>query len=159
MQIRQIKQEDNAELARVIRNILEERGVARPGTVYTDPTTDALFELFQEQGSVYFVAMDGGKIVGGCGIYPTSGLPEGMSELVKLYLHQEHRGKGIGKKLMQESIDFAKNYGYDSLYLETLDELSDAIQLYYKLGFKMIEGALGNTGHFACNIRMVKKLF
>lgn len=49
MQIRQIKQEDNAELAGVIRNILEEHGVARPGTVYTDPTTDALFELFQEQ--------------------------------------------------------------------------------------------------------------
>ena len=89
MQIRQIKQEDNAELAGVIRNILEEHGVARPGTVYTDPATDALFELFQEQGSVYFVAMDGCKIVGGCGIYPTSGLPEGMSELVKLYLHQE----------------------------------------------------------------------
>ena len=158
MQIREIRQEDNVELARVIRSILEEHGVARPGTVYTDPTTDALFELFQEEGSAYFVAIDEGKIIGGCGIFPTVGLPSGMSELVKLYLLDTYRGKGIGKELMMRSIEFAKNFGYESLYLETMDELSNAIQLYNNLGFKTIDGPLGETGHFACEIRMVKEL-
>ena len=158
MQIREIRKEDNVELARVIRSILEEHGVARPGTVYTDPTTDALFELFQEEGSAYFVAIDKGKIIGGCGIFPTVGLPSGMSELVKLYLLDTYRGKGIGKELMMRSIEFAKNFGYESLYLETMDELSNAIQLYNNLGFKTIDGPLGDTGHFACEIRMVKEL-
>ena len=158
MQIREIRQEDNVELARVIRSILEEHGVARPGTVYTDPTTDALFELFQEEGSVYFVALDEGKIIGGCGIFPTVGLPSGMSELVKLYLLDIYRGKGIGKELMLRCIEFAKNHGYNSLYLETMDELSNAIQLYNNLGFNTIDGPLGETGHFACEIRMVKEL-
>jgi len=158
MQIREIRKEDNVELARVIRSILEEHGVARPGTVYTDPTTDALFELFQEEGSAYFVAIDEGKIIGGCGIFPTVGLPSGMSELVKLYLLDTYRGKGIGKELMMRSIEFAKNFGYESLYLETMDELSNAIQLYNNLGFKTIDGPLGDTGHFACEIRMVKEL-
>ena len=158
MQIREIRQEDNTELARVIRSILEEHGVARPGTVYTDPTTDALFELFQEEGSVYFVALDEGKIIGGCGIFPTVGLPSGMSELVKLYLLDSYRGKGIGKELMMRSIEFAKSFRYKSLYLETMDELSNAIQLYNNLGFKTIDGPLGETGHFACEIRMVKEL-
>ena len=158
MQIREIRKEDNVELARVIRSILEEHGVARPGTVYTDPTTDALFELFQEEGSAYFVAIDEGKIIGGCGIFPTVGLPSGMSELVKLYLLDTYRGKGIGKELMMRSIEFAKNFGYESLYLETMDELSNAIQLYNNLGFKTIDGPLGETGHFACEIRMVKDL-
>lgn len=158
MQIRDIREEDNVELARVIRSILEEHGVARPGTVYTDPTTDALFELFQEEGSAYFVVIDEGKIIGGCGIFPTVGLPSGMSELVKLYLLDTYRGKGIGKELMIRSIEFAKNFGYESLYLETMDELSNAIQLYNNLGFKTIDGPLGDTGHFACEIRMVKEL-
>lgn len=158
MQIREIIQEDNVELARVIRGILEEHGVARPGTVYTDPTTDRLFELFQEEGSVYFVALDEGEIIGGCGIFPTVGLPDRMSELVKLYLLDSFRGKGIGKELMLRCIEFAKNYGYDSLYLETMDELSNAIQLYNNLGFKTIDKPLGETGHFACEIRMVKEL-
>lgn len=159
MQIRQIQQSDNEELARVIRSILKEHGVAKPGTVYTDPTTDHLFELFQEKGSVYYVVLDEGNIVGGCGIYPTKGLPEGMGELVKLYLLSEYRGKGIGKELMVRSIDFAKDFGYTSLYLETMDELSNAIQLYNNLGFNTLDGPLGDTGHFACEIRMVKELY
>lgn len=158
MQIRQIQQSDNEELARVIRSILKEHGVAKPGTVYTDPTTDHLFELFQEKGSVYYVVLDEGNIVGGCGIYPTKGLPKGMGELVKLYLLSEYRGKGIGKELMVRSIDFAKDFGYTSLYLETMDELSNAIQLYNNLGFNTLDGPLGDTGHFACEIRMVKEL-
>lgn len=159
MQIRQIQQSDNEELARVIRSILKEHGVAKPGTVYTDPTTDHLFELFQEKGSVYYVVLDEGNIVGGCGIYPTKGLPEGMGELVKLYLLSEYRGKGIGKELMIRSIDFAKEFGYTSLYLETMNELSNAIQLYNNLGFNTLDGPLGDTGHFACEIRMVKELY
>lgn len=158
MQIREIRHEDNEELARVIRSILEEHGVARPGTVYTDPTTDSLFELFQQEGSIYYVALDEGNIIGGCGIFPTVGLPHGMSELVKLYLLDTYRSKGIGKELMLRSIDFARNFGYESLYLETMDELSNAIQLYNILGFKTIDGPLGETGHFACEIRMVKEL-
>ena len=36
--------------------------------------------------------------------------------------------------------------------------LSNAIQLYNNLGFKTIDGPLGETGHFACEIRMVKDL-
>lgn len=158
MQIEEIIPEDNKELASVIRSILEEHGVARPGTVYTDPTTDHLFELFEQEGSVYYVAKDAGRIIGGCGIYPTKGLPNGMAELVKLYLLNEYRGKGIGKELMERSIAFAKNFGYDSLYLETMDELSSAIQLYRNLGFSTLDGPLGETGHFACEIRMVKEL-
>ncbi len=158
MHVREIRQEDNEELARVIRSILEEHGVARPGTVYTDPTTDKLYELFEKEGSVYYVALDNSKIIGGCGIFPTAGLPNGMSELVKLYVLDSYRGIGIGKKLMLSCIEFAKKCGYNALYLETMDELSNAIQLYKNLGFESISGPLGDTGHFACEIRMVKKL-
>lgn len=159
MQFQEIHREDNQEIAAVIRSILEEHGVAKPGTVYTDPTTDDLFALFQAQGSVYYIVRnDKNEIIGGCGIYPTSGLPDGMAELVKLYLLKDYRGKGLGKELMQRSIAFAKEYGYTSLYLETMDELSNAIQLYHELGFNDIDGPMGETGHFACDIRMVKTL-
>lgn len=153
--IRKIEPTDNVEIARVIRSILEEFGVARPGTVYTDPTTDALYELFQTPGSIYYIAETNGKIIGGCGIYPTQGLPSGYAELVKLYLLPESRGKGIGKKLMQESMAFAITYGYTHLYLETMPELAGAIDLYHSLGYREIDGPLGETGHFACEIRMV----
>ena len=54
--IRPIQAGDNPKLALIIRNTLAEFGAANPGTVFFDPTTDALFELFQAGKSAYFVA-------------------------------------------------------------------------------------------------------
>ena len=72
--IRRIEERDNYELAIVIRNTLAEFGANKPGTVYFDPTTDDLYNLFKETGSVYYVALKDNKAVGGGGIYPTDGL-------------------------------------------------------------------------------------
>lgn len=70
----------------------------------------------------------------------------------------ESRGKGIGKKLMEGCIQAAKDLGYEKIYLETLDNMSDARELYLKSGFESIEKPLGNTGHCGCNTWMEKKL-
>ena len=44
--IRTIQPADNPALAIIIRNALAEFGANKPGTVYYDATTDALYELF-----------------------------------------------------------------------------------------------------------------
>ena len=155
---RLIQLEDNRELAAVIRGSLEDFGVNKPGTVYTDPTTDALYELFQTPGSGYWVALDEDRIIGGCGIFPTIGLPEGYGELVKLYLHCDYRGKGIGKQLLLKSVDLARELGYTNLYLESLPELNKAIHLYEHVGFKQIPYRMGESGHFACDLWMTIRL-
>ena len=69
--LRNIKKEDNEELARIVRASLVEFYVPKQGTVYSDPTTDQLFELFTSTASsCYFVAEEDGQLIGGCGIYP-----------------------------------------------------------------------------------------
>jgi putative acetyltransferase len=156
--IRPIVQSDNVELAKVIRTSLEEYGENKPGTVYTDPTTDDLNALFQAPKSCYFVAEDEGKIIGGCGIYPTKGLPKGYGELVKLYLEKGYRGIGLGKLLMEKSITEAKSMDYTHLYLESIPALNQAVHLYEKIGFKKIDQRMGDSGHFSCDLWMVKEL-
>ncbi len=158
MEIRKICKEDNVELAKVIRAVLTEHKVNKPGTVYTDPTTNTLYELFQEKNAEYWVVKSEGKILGGAGIYPTKGLPKGCVELVKIYLLKSSRGKGIGKMLMQTCIDKAKELGFTSIYLETMPELSNAIGLYQKMGFVKIEKPMGDSGHFACDLWMLKEI-
>ncbi|HEX2976028.1 MAG TPA: GNAT family N-acetyltransferase [Bacteroidales bacterium] len=155
---RKIKKEDNREIADVIRAVFREFKIDRPGTVYFDPTTDDLFSLFQAPGSVYWIAEDNGTIIGGCGIYPTPGLPEGCAELVKFYLSSEYRGKAIGWNLMQKSFESAKISGYRQLYLESLPELGKAISMYERAGFRRITSQLGNSGHFGCDIWMIRDL-
>src|SRR5215510_10559918 len=84
--IRTIRQEDNPALAFIVRNTLAEFGANHPGTVYYDPTTDDLFQLFQSNRSIYYVAEINKVIVGGAGIYPSDGLADDTCELVKMYL-------------------------------------------------------------------------
>lgn len=156
--IRNIAIQDNEALAVIIRASLTEFGANKPGTVYYDKTTDQLYELFQVPGAIYFIAELNGKLVGGAGIYPTSGLPEKTCELVKLYLHKEARGIGLGKQLLLKSMQWAKENGYEQVYLESMPELSKAVSIYENVGFKKIHHALGNSGHDGCDIWMIKKL-
>jgi putative acetyltransferase len=158
MQIRPIEPGDNEALAKVIRTALAEFGANKPGTVYFDPTTDALYELFRTPGSFYYVATIDEVVVGGCGIFPTDNLPEGTCELVKLYVSKEARGTGLGKQLMEISLSWAKENGYTQVYLESMPELTKAVSIYEKVGFKSLNGPLGNSGHCGCDIWMLKAL-
>jgi putative acetyltransferase len=155
---RPIEEKDNKKIANLIRTVFLEFNIHRPGTVFFDPTTDNLFKLFSAPGSEYWIAEENNIIIGGCGVYPTPGLPEGCAELVKFYLSASQRGKGIGRQLMVKTFDSAKKFGYGKLYLESLPELNRAINLYEKAGFKFIQGPMGNSGHFGCNIWMLKDL-
>lgn len=155
---RPLEEKDNKEIADLIRTVFREFKIDRPGTVYFDPTTDNLYELFSVPGSEYWIAEEDKTIIGGCGVYPTPGLPAGCAELVKFYLSASHRGKGTGRKLMEKTFESARRNGYSKLYLESLPELSRAISLYEKAGFKFIPGPMGNSGHFGCNIWMLKDL-
>jgi putative acetyltransferase len=159
IQIRPIEQKDNIDIAKVIRGALEEFGANKPGTVYFDPTTDALFELFNNTpGSYYYIATIDNNVVGGAGIFPTDNLPEGTCELVKLYLHKDARGTGLGKQLLNTAMQWAKENGYTQVYLESMPELSKAVTIYENVGFKRIHQPLGNSGHCGCDIWMVNNL-
>lgn len=156
--IRLITPKDNVALAAVIRAALTEFGANKPGTVYFDPTTDQLFQLFETPGSIYYVAEKDNQILGGCGIFPTAGLPDKTCELVKLYLAPNARGTGLGKALMLKAMAWAKEAGYEQVYLESMPELSNAVTMYEKLGYNRLPKALGNSGHDGCSIWMLKAL-
>ena len=79
-------------------------------------------------------------------------------ELVKLYIIDSAKGKGLGQKLMEQSIAWAGAQGATQVYLETLNELSAAVKLYEKLGFQFLKAPLGNSGHTACDIWMLRSL-
>ena len=156
--IREIIPTDNLEIASIIRSCLAEFGANKPGTVYFDPTTDHLFELFRGPGSIYFIAAEENRLLGGGGIFPSQGLPAGTCELVKLYLLPDSRGMGLGAALMKRCISAARELGYKSIYLESMPELNKAVGLYEQFGFTQLSAPLGNTGHFGCDIWMMKSL-
>jgi len=156
--IRPILETDNETIAAIIRSVLTEFGANKPGTVYYDPTTDDLFALFKAKDSAYFILEVNGKICGGAGIYPTVGLPDGCTEIVKLYIMPRVRGQGLGRALIENCFLIAGQLGYKQVYLETLPELKMAVGLYENCGFRYLDNPLGNSGHFGCDLWMLKDL-
>lgn len=153
--IRQALKEDESTLASIIRATFEEFDAPRKCTVYDDPTTDHLFDLFNRPAAELWVAVLNDQVVGCCGIYPTQGLPDKVAELVKFYLTSSARGNGIGKLLMNKCIDSAKELGYEKLYLESMPQFSNAVNFYKRLGFTELDNSLGNSGHTSCSIWMM----
>ncbi|QIR13683.1 GNAT family N-acetyltransferase [Shewanella aestuarii] len=155
--IRPITQADNAAIAAVIRQVSAEYGLTPDkGFGVADKTLDTLYQVYDTPKAQYWVIELDGKIVGGAGIAPLAG-NEAICELQKMYFSQSLRGKGMAKALSKICFDFAAQQGYQVVYLETTAVLVEALALYQKLGFSHSQH-LGQTGHDACEIAMIKTL-
>ena len=95
-----------------------------------------------------------GHIVGCCALKPH---PEADShELAKMAVAPEAQGKGIGRKLGEALLDYAKSHGVKRIFLEGNTRLEASIALYRKLGFKEIP--LKGNAYERCDILMEQKL-
>jgi len=54
-------------------------------------------------------------------------------------VHPDYRGLGIGKELLEESLQFCKECKYKTIFLWTASELVEAGHLYTRFGFRKIE--------------------
>lgn len=156
--IREIQPEDNQDIEQVIRNCFYEYSMPLKGTAYEDEATKCMFENYQGTREVYFILQYDGKVKGGGGIKPLNGFEEDVCEIQKLYFAPEIRRKGWGNELTLACLRAAKEMGYKKCYLESASMLKEAIGLYEKLGFTHLDKPLGETGHHACGVFMIKEI-
>ena len=156
--IRPILKKDNAQIAAVIRSVLEELESTEAGTTYTDAILDNLYEYYQQPRASFYVVELKGRVLGGGGVSKLSNYEGNVCELQKMYFLPTLRGLGFGKKILKRCIADATTFGYHQMYLETLSRMFAAQELYKKHGFDYIDGPLGDTGHFYCGVRMLKDL-
>lgn len=156
--IREIKSEDNLKIAKAIRDILIEFDVPKVGTAYADKILDTLYEAYNVENAIYFIIEKDGEIFGGAGIKQLDNYDGNVCELQKMYFLPEARGIGFGKKMMDICLQKAKEFGFEQCYLETLPYMEGARKLYRKVGFKDLNEPLGDTGHYSCNLWMIKEL-
>lgn len=156
--IRELQLKDNEQIAKVIRKVLIEFGVPKVGTAYEDTALDMMFETYNNLKSTYFVVKKNGELLGGAGIMQLKKSNENICELQKMYFAPDARGLGLGSKMIKTCLKKAKDLGYEKCYLESLPYMKGARKLYEKTGFISLEKPMGNTGHFSCNMWMIKSL-
>jgi len=156
--IREIQPKDNPKIASAIRKVLIEFGVPKVGTAYADVILDTLYEYYNSKNCIYYIIEKDGEIFGGAGIKQLDNFEGNVCELQKMYFLPEARGIGLGSRMMAICLEKAKEFGFEHCYLETMPYMGDARKLYRKVGFKNLEAPMGDTGHYSCNLWMLKKL-
>jgi putative acetyltransferase len=145
--IRLIEPGDVPALLRIISESRAEYGVADRVAELLEPADRALYATYQRQRTLYFVAELGGEIVGGAGIAPLAASDPLTCELQRMYLRRDARGRGIGNALLEQCLKAARQFLYVRCYLETINEMQEALELYGRNGFPDLRAPIGRTGH------------
>ncbi|MBD1932699.1 MULTISPECIES: GNAT family N-acetyltransferase [Cyanophyceae] len=156
IEIKPIQSHQVEEVKRVIVAVaceiwqLPEEAIARYDAM--SDIDDMRSHYFDNNGT-FLVLIDDGRVVGSGAIRR---LNDDICELKRMWFLKDYRGRGLGMKMAQMLLDFARKTGYKRVRLDTTDKekQAQALKLYKRLGFYFIERY--NDGF--CTVFMEKML-
>jgi ribosomal protein S18 acetylase RimI-like enzyme len=90
------------------------------------------------------VASSANEVVGWCDVLPKSRPVHAHTGVLGVALLPEFRGRGLGERLMRQTLDAARTFGLHRVELTVREDNTNAIGLYRKIGFEA-EGLLRNA--------------
>lgn len=113
----------------------EEHGFGIGFEAYVMKSLVEFYQNYNLQKDKVWVVESNGKLVG---FLLLMHRPENVAQLRYFVLEKKFRGRGIGKQLMQEWMDFYHSRGYSRAYLYTTSGLDSAASLYQRVGFEKV---------------------
>ena len=130
--IRRATRADEGTIREVVFGILREYSIT-PDPEGTDLDLFDLDAHYVSRDGMFDVVEDAtGRIVACCGTYATDAA---SCELRKMYVRREARGHGLGQRLLDRALAFARARGCVRMELETASVLKEAMAMYEKAGF------------------------
>lgn len=124
---------DCAAVEALVFSVLGEFGLA-PEPDGVDADLRDLEGFYLDRGGWFGVWTDeAGMVRGSAGL---KRIDDTSCELRKMYLHPSQRGKGLGRVMLERSLDEAQRLGFKRVVLETATVLQSAVKLYEKFGFQ-----------------------
>ena len=114
----------------------EEYGFDHGFEAYVAETIVEFGRLARPELDRLWVAELDGRLVGSIAII---GREDGAAQLRWFLVDPEARGRGLGRRLIDESLAFCRAAGYRSVYLWTVSGLDAAARLYREAGFRKTE--------------------
>lgn len=97
-------------------------------------------------GGVFLVGYWGDTLVATGALLPET-TPEGIDALrvVRMSVRADLRGQGIGRRMLDALLDYAREQGCTLVVLETTSTWTDAVRFYRRNGFQRVEERDGDT--------------
>jgi GNAT superfamily N-acetyltransferase len=105
------------------------------GVVARDAKED-FARIYFGDGAGVWLATIAGTVVGCVALRSLAKFAK-SAEVKRLYVRPEHRGLGIAKSLYESLEKYARERGYEWLYLDTTDEMVAAQRFYAALGYEL----------------------
>ena len=90
-----------------------------------------------------WIAVDNGAVVGSVALRQVD---EGAVELKRMYLRPSERGRGLGRRLLDTALDWARSHGVRVVRLDTSERMEAAQRLYEAYGFRRVPGHAPRQG-------------
>ena len=141
--------EETAELSKLATAILREHY----DPIVGKEQNDYMLEKFQSEkaiadqfkhGYIYYWGIYNGKKAGFIGFYPVE---NNKLYLSKFYVSKEFRGKKVGRKMFEFIVQYSKEKGYKSVFLNVNKYNDNSIKVYEHLGFVKIRDEKNDIGH------------
>lgn len=130
-EIRDYSPGDEEDVFRIVKEVLAGYGLST-NPKETDADLRDIQASYLSEGGAFRILECDGQIAGSYGLFPTS---LQTCELRKMYLLPKLKGRGLGKKMMEDALRIAKDLGFVEMTLETNSCLKEALGLYKKFGF------------------------
>jgi len=130
--LRQATNADAESIRALVFAVLEEYGL-EPDPNATDADLDDIEQSYLAPGGTFRVLEDKDDAV--IGAYGLFRIDSDTCELRKMYLRRDQRGRGYGRRLLDDALARAKALGFARVTLETASVLREAIALYERYGF------------------------
>jgi ribosomal protein S18 acetylase RimI-like enzyme len=95
--------------------------------------------LYAAPRGALLLALADGQVAGCCALRPLDESDEpNASEMKRLYVRPAFRRFGLGRLLVEATLDAGRRAGYAAVMLDTLDDMEAARTLYEDLGFEEV---------------------
>ena len=131
------------ELDNVHNTIVAEQRAANSSCLYELETYKNVYVMFYGEKAVGCIAF--------------TDVINGNIEIGRVYVREEHRNQGIATKIFEKVLKEAIKKAANSLILDTYERLEDAVRLYKKWGFEVVQ-QFDNLKDSPYSICMMKKL-
>ena len=134
--IRRIQIEDAASFWECLDSVARERAyLAQVEALPVERVREFVANSVQHDAAQYVAVVDG-VVVGWCDVFPHWAYALSHVGTLGMGVHTNHRGQGLGRALLVQTLQHALKKGVFRVTLEAREDNVRAIRLYEKMGFK-----------------------